>query len=208
MKKTAEEVSEHLYSMEGKLGSLKHRQLLGFQTDVYSSEKQKYCIFLYGLLPFLTFFLHRQVLGAKKKCRILAAQIRLLMELPEIIWKQVEAGSISSAAQIQQLGYHLHTGLSVESGIGGSAANIQNWFPVINQQKVSLASFGDIIVKESTAHLMEIQLTLEVIVFSKTYHYSRSIIVSNLYIFRERRIAVVLCYSFAEPIPPKCFPTF
>ncbi|KAI9554525.1 hypothetical protein GHT06_019798 [Daphnia sinensis] len=143
MKKTAEEVSEHLNSMEDKLGSLKHRQLLGFQTDIYSSEKQK------------------QILGAKKECRILAAQIRLLMELPEIIWKQIEAGSICPAAQIQQLGYHLHTGLSVESGLGGSAANIQNWFPVINQQKVALASFDDIIVKKSTNHLMEIQLTLE-----------------------------------------------
>lgn len=42
MKKTSEEVSEHLHTMEDKLGSLKHRQLLGFQTDVYSTEKQKY----------------------------------------------------------------------------------------------------------------------------------------------------------------------
>lgn len=52
MKKTAEEVSEHLYSMEDKLGSLKHRQLLGFQTDIYSSEKQKYYFSLF--VAFLT----------------------------------------------------------------------------------------------------------------------------------------------------------
>jgi hypothetical protein len=94
--------------------------------------------------------------------RMQAAQIRLLMELPEIIWKQIEAGNICLSAQIQQLGYHLHTGLSVESGVCGSAANVQKWFPVINQQKVSLASFNEIIIKESTNHLTEIQLTLEV----------------------------------------------
>ena len=104
----------------------------------------------------------REILEAKKECRILAAQIRLLMELPEIIWKQIEAGNICLSAQIQQLGYHLHTGLSVESGVCGSAVNVQKWFPVINQQKVSLASFNEIIIKESTNHLTEIQLTLEV----------------------------------------------
>ena len=84
------------------------------------------------------------------------------MELPEIIWKQLEAGNICHAAQIQQLGFHLHTGLSVESGIGGSEANVQKWFPVINQQKVSLVAFNEIIIKESTNRLQDIQLTLEV----------------------------------------------
>ena len=84
------------------------------------------------------------------------------MELPEIIWKQLEAGNICHAAQIQQLGFCLHTGFNVESGIGGSEANVQKWFPVINQQKVSLVAFNEIIIKESTNRLQDIQLTLEV----------------------------------------------
>ncbi len=42
MKKTSEEVTDNLHAMEDKLSSLKHRQLLGFQTDAYSTEKQKY----------------------------------------------------------------------------------------------------------------------------------------------------------------------
>ena len=41
MKKTSEEVKDHLLTVEDKLGSLKHRQLLGFQTDVHSTEKQR-----------------------------------------------------------------------------------------------------------------------------------------------------------------------
>lgn len=100
---------------------------------------------------------------AKKGCRILSAQIKLLMELPEIIWKQIESGNLSNAAQIQQLGFHLHTGLSVENGVLGSEANIQKWFPVINQQKVALVSFSDIIVRESTNRLKDIRLSIEVI---------------------------------------------
>lgn len=50
MKKTSEEVADHLHTMEDKLGSLKHRQLLGFQTDVYSTEKQKYVLLNDGIL--------------------------------------------------------------------------------------------------------------------------------------------------------------
>lgn len=79
-----------------------------------------------------------------------------------MIWRQLESGNISNAAQIQQLGFHLHTGLSVENGVSGSEANILKWFPVISQQKVSLVSFNEIIVKESTNRLKDIQLTIEV----------------------------------------------
>lgn len=41
MKNTSEDVMVHLVSMEEKLGSLKHRQLMGFQTDVHLSEKTR-----------------------------------------------------------------------------------------------------------------------------------------------------------------------
>jgi len=44
MKKTSDEVMSHLVTIEDKLGSLKHRQLLGFQTDISSSENQKYIL--------------------------------------------------------------------------------------------------------------------------------------------------------------------
>ena len=102
-------------------------------------------------------------MGAKKEYRILAAQVKLLMELPEMIWKQLDIGNINNAAQLQQLGFHLHTGLSVESGMHqGNHPDVQKWFPVINRQKVSLTSFNEIISKESTNKLRSIQLTLEV----------------------------------------------
>lgn len=108
-------------------------------------------------------FSKREMLEAKKECRIIAAQIRLLMELPEMIWRQLESGNTSNAAQIQQLGFHLYTGLSVENGVSGSnETNVLKWFPVINQQKVSLVTFNEIIVKESTNRLKDIQLTIEV----------------------------------------------
>ena len=108
-------------------------------------------------------------MGAKKDYRILAAQVKLLMELPEMIWKQLDTGNINNAAQLQQLGFHLHTGLSVESGMQqGNHPDVQKWFPVINRQKVSLTSFNEIISKESTNKLKAIQLTLEVCTTFKT----------------------------------------
>jgi len=108
-------------------------------------------------------------MGAKKEYRILAAQVKLLMELPEMIWKQLDTGNINNAAQLQQLGFHLHTGLSVASGMQqGNHPDVQKWFPVINRQKVSLTSFNEIISKESTNKLKAIKLTLEVYTTFKT----------------------------------------
>ena len=46
MKKTSEEVTDHLFVMEDKLNSLKHRQLLGFKTEVSTAEKHKYVMYL------------------------------------------------------------------------------------------------------------------------------------------------------------------
>lgn len=97
----------------------------------------------------------------KKEYLVLAAQVRLLMELPELMWKELEMGNMSRTAQIQQLGFHLHVGLSVESGVYGGGS-VQKWFPVVNRQKVTLTSFNEIIVKESTNQLKAVQLSLEV----------------------------------------------
>ena len=106
--------------------------------------------------------LFRELVEAKREYRNLAAQIRLLMELPEIIWKLLEMEDYCSAAQVQQLGFHLYLGLSVESGLFGSGVNIQRWFPVVKRQKVALVSFSDIIVKESNNQLRRSQLDSEV----------------------------------------------
>jgi conserved oligomeric Golgi complex subunit 1 len=99
---------------------------------------------------------------AKREYRMLAAQIRLLMELPELIWKLLEAHNYCNAAQVQQLGFHLYVGLSVESGSYGSGINVQKWFPVVKRQKVALTSFNDIIIKESEDQLRVVQLDFEV----------------------------------------------
>ena len=41
MKNTSEEVIEHLVTVKDLLSSLRHRQLLGFQTDFHSLDKHK-----------------------------------------------------------------------------------------------------------------------------------------------------------------------
>ena len=112
------------------------------------------------MLYVLQILFNRQIMEAKKEYRVLAAQVKLLMELPEMIWKQLDTGNINYAAQIQQLGFHLHTGLSVEGG--GNGPDVLKWFPVVSRQKVSFSSFNEIITKESTLKLKAIQLTLEV----------------------------------------------
>lgn len=41
MKTTSNEVMEHLAKVENKLGALKNRSLIGFQTDLKLSEEQR-----------------------------------------------------------------------------------------------------------------------------------------------------------------------
>lgn len=84
------------------------------------------------------------------------------------MWKELEMGNISQAAQIQQLGLHLYMGLSVETGIYGGG-NVQKWFPIVNRQKVTVSSFNEIMVKESTRQLKAVQLSLEVYHFCIIY---------------------------------------
>lgn len=103
----------------------------------------------------------REVAEIKKDYLVLSSQIKLLMELPELIWKRLDSGNICEATQIQQLGSHLHLGLFVESG-ASQGGNAQKWFPIISRQKITLDSFYEVIVKESTTQLKAVQLSLEV----------------------------------------------
>ena len=81
----------------------------------------------------------------------------------------LESGDYCSAAQVQQLGFHVHMGLSVECCNG---IDVQNWFPVIKRQHVALQSFNDMIVKESTKELKSVQLDLQVGFILKVGNYS------------------------------------
>ena len=110
MKNTSEEVIEHLVTVKDLLSSLRHRQLLGFQTDFHSLDKHKYKHNNYTDCSIsLIYSFYREIVEAKREYKALAAQVRLLMELPEIIWKQLEKGNYCEATQIQQFGFHLHT---------------------------------------------------------------------------------------------------
>lgn len=106
--------------------------------------------------------MNSELVEAKRELQTYAIQIKLLIELPEIIWQEIDNQRMFSAAQIHQLGFHLYMGLTTFSGSNTSRNDLQKWFPVVKWQKTSLLSFNDILPEEITKCLKAVLLTPEV----------------------------------------------
>lgn len=79
----------------------------------------------------------------------IAAEIKLLMAAPEMIWSAVDSGEFLRASQLFLFARHVHTGLTLDDarpGGGVSAAQIAAWFPVVSRQWASIAHFHDAIL--------------------------------------------------------------
>ena len=64
-----------------------------------------------------------------------AAAIKLLTAVPELILAAVEAGHVYPVgAQLFLLAQHVHTGLLADAGGQVTAEKIAQWFPVIARQ--------------------------------------------------------------------------
>ena len=63
-----------------------------------------------------------------------AAAIKLMTAVPELIWAAVEAGQFTLGAQLFLLAQHVHTGLLADAGGQVTAEKIAQWFPVIARQ--------------------------------------------------------------------------
>ncbi|XP_077285112.1 conserved oligomeric Golgi complex subunit 1 isoform X2 [Arctopsyche grandis] len=77
----------------------------------------------------------------------IAIQIKLLMEIPEQIWSNVDVEDFLTATQLFLLARHIYTGLQLETGGQNANKNISALMPVVHRQWNSLSNFNECLIK-------------------------------------------------------------
>ncbi|CAH2049220.1 unnamed protein product, partial [Iphiclides podalirius] len=92
----------------------------------------------------------------------IAVQIKLLMEIPEKIWKCIETDDFVTASQLFILARHINTGLQLQ--IGGKNANpgMQSLYRVVQQQWISISNFNQTIINECRQKLQDVDINVQV----------------------------------------------
>uniref|UniRef100_A0A8D0HHF3 Conserved oligomeric Golgi complex subunit 1 n=1 Tax=Sphenodon punctatus TaxID=8508 RepID=A0A8D0HHF3_SPHPU len=89
---------------------------------------------------------------SQEKFYILAAQIKLLLEIPEKIWSAMEASHYLHATQLYLLCCHLHSLLQLDSS-GSRYSPILARFPILVRQVAAASHFRSTILQESKSLL-------------------------------------------------------
>ena len=97
-----------------------------------------------------------------------AAAIKLLTAVPELIWAAVEDGKFSQGAQLFLLAQHVHTGLLADAGGQVTAEKIAQWFPVIARQWATIQQLHSTLLNSCQTKLSAEQLSQETAVDSLT----------------------------------------
>nr|CAB3232526.1 conserved oligomeric Golgi complex subunit 1-like [Phallusia mammillata] len=96
-----------------------------------------------------------------KRYMEISAEAKVLMELPEKIWSQVESGNMISASFLYLQSLQVVKNLS----LGASYSPILLWFPMLGQQAQAVANLGSAILKQChsrlTDHLVDPSKTAE-----------------------------------------------
>uniref|UniRef100_A0A8C3YIE7 Conserved oligomeric Golgi complex subunit 1 n=2 Tax=Catagonus wagneri TaxID=51154 RepID=A0A8C3YIE7_9CETA len=85
---------------------------------------------------------------AQEKFYSMAAQIKLLLEIPEKIWSSMEASQYLHATQLYLLGCHLHTLLQLDSS-SSRCSPVLSRFPILVRQVAAASHFRSTILHES-----------------------------------------------------------
>ncbi len=83
----------------------------------------------------------------------LAAQIKLLMDIPERIWNAIEAGEFVTATKLYLFARHIHTNLSFQ--------DVEN-FAIIDRQWAAISQFHEIIKNASDTKICDNESDVEV----------------------------------------------
>ncbi|KAI0208088.1 Conserved oligomeric Golgi complex subunit 1 [Lamellibrachia satsuma] len=75
----------------------------------------------------------------------IAAQMKLLMDIPEQIWSAIELGEYLHATQLFLLARHVHTGLQLDTQ---QSARILSSFPVLTRQWAAIGHFRTTILQD------------------------------------------------------------
>ncbi|KAK7465202.1 hypothetical protein BaRGS_00037631 [Batillaria attramentaria] len=85
-----------------------------------------------------------------------AAQIKLLLDMPEKIWSSVDSGDYLTATQLYLLARHVNTSLRLD---GQRSSNVLSWFPVLTRQWAAISHFKTTILQGCRAVLADTETT-------------------------------------------------
>lgn len=86
---------------------------------------------------------------SQEKFYSMAAQIKLLLEIPEKIWSAMEASQYLHATQLYLLCCHLHSLLQLDSASGSRHSPVLSRFPILIRQVAAASHFRSTILHES-----------------------------------------------------------
>ncbi|KAF3704811.1 Conserved oligomeric Golgi complex subunit 1 [Channa argus] len=89
-----------------------------------------------------------------EKFYTMAAQIKLLLEIPERIWSAMEASQYLQATQLYLLCCHLHSLLQLESATGGQYNPVLACFPILVREVATTGHFRSTILLDSKSLLL------------------------------------------------------
>ena len=90
-----------------------------------------------------------------------AAEIKLLMDSPELMWSAVDNGDYLTAAQVFLFARHIHTNLTLQAN-SGQGKKLSSAFPIIERQWSSIMPFYDTILNGCTQLLSDESLSSDV----------------------------------------------
>ncbi|CAG5116585.1 unnamed protein product, partial [Candidula unifasciata] len=126
MKTSAENVMKSISRMEDLCSSLRQKHMVrgaSFHMNVkHNGDKNSKEIEFYGI----------------------AAQIKLLMDIPEKIWSNVDSQEYLKATQLYLLARHINSSLHLDSR---QSADVMTWFPVLTRQWAAISHFKSTVLQ-------------------------------------------------------------
>jgi len=86
-----------------------------------------------------------------------AAQIKLLMDIPEKIWSSVESQEYLTATQLYLLARHINTSLHLDPR---RSSDVSSWFPVLTRQWAAISHFKTTILQGCRSMLTDTETDL------------------------------------------------
>ncbi|XP_014666328.1 PREDICTED: conserved oligomeric Golgi complex subunit 1-like isoform X2 [Priapulus caudatus] len=142
MKKSAEQVVQSIRSMQARC------ELLAQQVPQGKGRSAK-------------FFKPPQRVYKESHFYAVAAQIKLLLDIPEKIWATVDAADYLRATQLYLLARHIHTGLHLDS-TSPQSAHILAHFPVLSRQWSAISQFKPAILQGCRQMLSDASVSQQV----------------------------------------------
>ncbi|CAH2087581.1 unnamed protein product [Euphydryas editha] len=143
MKETSSSTLKHINEMMVACKNLHDTHLVGFKIDERSIHNQSFQT-------------------STDPVHSISVQIKLLMEIPEKIWKCINANDFVKAAQLFIMARHINTGLQLHIGGKNVKPGMQSLQRVVQQQWYSVSNLSQTIVDMCGQRLQDVDISVEV----------------------------------------------